>query len=124
MALIPPLARAVVAEACGIGIFLFITISSIVNYSIAEDGVPLLEPLGIAVVFGSTISTLAYAFGEISGAHLNPGVTIAFYVRRVIDLKKAALYISAQVFGAITGSAMARLVCNWDLYNASGKAVS
>jgi aquaporin Z len=124
MAFIPPLARAVAAEACGTGLFLFVTLSAVINYPIADDGVPLLEPLGIATVFGLTITVVCYALGEVSGAHLNPAVTIAFFVRRVIDLKKATLYIVAQIFGGISGAAMARLVCNWDLYNASGKAVN
>lgn len=71
-----------------------------------------------------SISALAYTFGSISGAHLNPSVTIAFVCQKMISVQRAALYIAAQILGAICGACYARLVSDWDLYDSGSKGVN
>jgi aquaporin Z len=56
---------------------------------------------GIALTFGLVVMSLIYAFGEISGAHFNPAVTIAFTYAKKFPLKEVPKYIIAQCLGAI-----------------------
>lgn len=61
--------------------------------------------LGIAITFGLIVMAMIYAFGEISGAHINPAVTIAFWFSGRFAGREVAPYIIAQLFGAILASA-------------------
>jgi aquaporin Z len=56
---------------------------------------------GVALAFGLTVLTMAYAIGHISGAHLNPAVTIGLFVGGRFDAKEIIPYIVAQLVGAI-----------------------
>lgn len=56
---------------------------------------------GIALTFGLVVMSLIYAFGETSGAHFNPAVTIAFAYAKRFPLKEVPKYILAQCIGAI-----------------------
>jgi aquaporin NIP len=57
--------------------------------------------IGIALVFGFVVSAMIYTFGHISGAHMNPAVTIAFTYMKEFDKKDLKGYILAQLSGAI-----------------------
>lgn len=57
-----------------------------------------------ALAFGLVLVALAYGIGPISGAHVNPAVTMGFLVARRISLREAVAYWSAQVVGAIIGA--------------------
>lgn len=61
---------------------------------------------GIALTFGLIVMGLIYAFGEISGAHFNPAVTIAFSYAKKFPLKEVPKYIIAQCIGAILAAIM------------------
>ena len=71
-------------------------------------GIGILGGLGdwiaIALVFGLTVMVCIYVFGKISGAHLNPAVTIGLLVTKNIALIDSIYYIVAQVIGACLGS--------------------
>ncbi|WP_254126800.1 aquaporin Z [Aquihabitans sp. G128] len=56
---------------------------------------------GVALAFGLTVLTMAYAVGGISGGHFNPAVTLGLVVAGRFDKKDAPLYVVAQVVGAI-----------------------
>jgi aquaporin Z len=62
--------------------------------------------LGVAVAFGLTVLTMAYAIGHISGCHLNPAVSIGLMVARRFPAAELGPYVVAQVGGAITGCAV------------------
>ncbi|MGH1366117.1 MAG: MIP/aquaporin family protein [Calditrichia bacterium] len=62
--------------------------------------------LGIATTFGLIVMTMVYATGHISGAHLNPAVTLAFSATRHFPTREIAPYIFAQLLGAAVGSAL------------------
>jgi aquaporin Z len=57
-----------------------------------------------ALAFGLVLLVLAYAFGPISGCHINPAVTLGFLVARRIDVREAVGYLIAQVLGGILGA--------------------
>ena len=64
--------------------------------------------IGIALVFGIIISAMIYVFGNSSGAHINPSVTIALVIGKLMTKKEASFYILAQIFGAILASRLLR----------------
>ena len=66
--------------------------------------------IAIALVFGLTVMVCIYVFGKISGAHLNPAVTIGLLVTKNIALIDSIYYIIAQVIGACLGS-LALFLC-------------
>jgi aquaporin Z len=66
--------------------------------------------VGIALTFGLIIVATIYTFGDISGAHLNPAVTMGFWAARRISTPDVLLYAAAQLAGAISASASLRLL--------------
>lgn len=60
--------------------------------------------LTIALAFGLIIMSMIYFFGHVSGAHINPAVTLAFLFRRQITVRDAVGYWVAQLVGAILGA--------------------
>jgi aquaporin NIP len=60
--------------------------------------------VGIAITFGLIVMAMIYALGEISGAHLNPAVTIAFAVNKNFLWKEVPAYIISQSAGAFAAS--------------------
>lgn len=56
--------------------------------------------VGVALAFGLTVLTMAYAIGHLSGCHLNPAVTVGLTVARRFPAKDALPYIAAQLIGA------------------------
>ncbi len=60
---------------------------------------------GVALAFGLTVLTMAYAVGPISGGHFNPAVTLGLWAGGRFPLKDAPGYIIAQVIGAVLASA-------------------
>jgi aquaporin NIP len=57
--------------------------------------------VGVALVFGLVIMVMVYATGHLSGAHINPAVTLAFTLTRHFSLRDAGAYITAQLIGAV-----------------------
>jgi aquaporin Z len=67
---------------------------------------------GVALAFGLTVLTGAYAFGHISGAHFNPAVTLGLAIARRFPLRDVLAYWIAQVAGAIAGAAILYAIAN------------
>jgi MIP family channel proteins len=63
-----------------------------------------LGTVGVALVFGLVIMVMVYATGHLSGAHVNPAVTIAFTLTRHFPGREAAAYVAAQCLGAIAAA--------------------
>ena len=59
---------------------------------------------GVAVTFGLIVMAMIYAFGDISGAHINPAVTIAFAYAKKFPWKKVPAYVISQLIGALIAS--------------------
>jgi aquaporin Z len=66
--------------------------------------------VGIALTFGLIILTMIYTFGDISGAHFNPAVTIGFWAARRLPGREVAPYIASQCVGALLASGFLRLL--------------
>ncbi|MEA1786490.1 aquaporin Z [Arenibacter sp. GZD96] len=62
--------------------------------------------VGVAIAFGLTVVTMAYAIGHISGCHLNPAVSIGLWMGGRFNQKELLPYIIAQVLGGIAGAAI------------------
>ena len=60
--------------------------------------------LGVALAFGLTVLTMAFAIGHISGCHLNPAVSVGLVVARRFPVKDLPAYVVAQVLGGIAGA--------------------
>src|SRR5512143_2979334 len=71
--------------------------------------------LGVALAFGLTVMTMAYAIGHISGCHLNPAVSVGLWTGKRFPASELLPYIVAQVVGGIVGAGVLYLI-------ASGKA--
>ena len=65
--------------------------------------------LAVAVAFGLTVMTMIYAIGDISGAHINPAVTIAFWLARRLPGKDVLPFVACQLLGALAASGALRL---------------
>src|SRR5947199_3822891 len=63
-----------------------------------------LGSVGVALVFGLVIMVMIYATGHLSGAHINPAVTLAFTLSRHFPPRDAVAYVGAQSAGAIAAA--------------------
>ncbi|XP_036377105.1 aquaporin FA-CHIP-like [Megalops cyprinoides] len=93
--------RAVLAELLGMTLFIFLSISAAIgnkNNSNPDQEVK------VALTFGLAIATLAQTLGHISGAHLNPAVTLGMLASCQISVLKAIMYIIVQMLGAAVAS--------------------
>lgn len=65
---------------------------------------------GVALAFGLTVVTMAYAIGHISGAHLNPAVSVGLWMGGRFETKELLPYIISQVLGGIAGAAIIYII--------------
>jgi aquaporin Z len=66
--------------------------------------------LGVALAFGLTIVAVAYGLGHVSGAHLNPAVSLGIFCAGRINSRELAFYVIAQVLGAILAATLMAFV--------------
>ncbi len=66
--------------------------------------------VGVSLAFGLTVLTIAYSFGYVSGAHLNPAVTIGFWASGRLDANKILPYVVSQVIGGIAGAGVLYII--------------
>jgi len=103
------LARAVSAEFTAMFLFVFIGVGCALTTTGTAPGAgsmgsSLTATLTISMCFGFTIFVLAHCFGHISGAHVNPAVTLALMIGRQIPPAKGCLYICAQFTASVISS--------------------
>src|SRR5437867_12788114 len=66
--------------------------------------------VGIALTFGLIILAMIYTFGDISGAHFNPAVTIGFWAARRFPGRDVGPYVASQTLGALLSSGLLRVL--------------
>jgi aquaporin Z len=68
--------------------------------------------LGVALAFGLTVLTMAYAIGHISGCHLNPAVSVGLVVGKRFPASDLAAYVAAQLVGAIAAAGVLYVIAS------------
>ncbi len=97
----PDLARRAAAEGLATFALVFAGCGAIVADSVYDAA---LGTVGIGLVFGLIIMVMVYATGHLSGAHINPAVTVAFTMTRHFPPREAIAYIAAQLAGAVVAA--------------------
>jgi len=92
-----------IAEVFGTFCLVLIGCSSILTGGFG--GILPIGAVGIGLSFGLTVTAMAYAIGAVSGAHLNPAVTVGAVMAGRMKAGEAVSYIIAQIIGAILGAA-------------------
>jgi aquaporin Z len=100
-------ARKLTAEFVGTFLLVFLAVGAAVFGIGATVGVDKAGPgngiVGVALAFGLVLLAIAYAFGPVSGAHVNPAVTLAMLIGRRMPTNEAVGYWIAQFLGGILG---------------------
>jgi glycerol uptake facilitator protein len=101
------LLRPLLAEAIGTGILVLFGAGSVVAALTVGDGELDYAGLGmVAITFALAIALAVYAFGNTSGAHLNPAVTVSLAAVRRFPWSDVPTYVGAQLVGALVGAAL------------------
>ncbi|HUG19681.1 MAG TPA: aquaporin [Planctomycetaceae bacterium] len=96
-----------VAEAIGTFALLFAGTGAIIVNDVSNQTI---SHVGIALTFGLVVMAMIYAIGDVSGAHINPAVTLGFWVARRLDGKEVLPYLIAQLVGAFAASGVLRVL--------------
>ncbi len=99
--------RKFAAECIGAFILVFAGTGAIV---INDTTGGVVSHVGIALTFGLVVLAMIYALGDVSGAHLNPAVTIGFFAARRFQGRWVVPYIASQCVGAVLASLVLRLL--------------
>ena len=73
--------------------------------AIFNDGIS--TPIGLALSIGVTVVVISAIMGPVSGAHINPAVTIGLAIMRKVDPDKVLTYLAAQFLGGLAGGLLA-----------------
>ncbi|XP_020667089.1 aquaporin-1 isoform X1 [Pogona vitticeps] len=102
--------RAVVAEFFAMSLFIFISIGCALGFqfpvSANKTTTPVQDNVKVSLAFGLSIATMAQSVGHISGAHLNPAVTLGLLLSCQISILRAVMYTIAQCLGAVVATAI------------------
>ncbi|MDB5357540.1 MAG: aqpZ2 2 [Phycisphaerales bacterium] len=93
------------AEAVGTFALVFAGTGAVIIDDVTHGSV---THVGVALTFGLIVMAMIYAVGDVSGAHLNPAVTIGFAVARRLPGRQVPLYIASQLTGALLASVLLR----------------
>lgn len=95
--------REALAEGIGTFALVFAGTGAVMANAMSEGS---LTHLGVSFVFGAVVAAMIYCLGHISGAHLNPAVTLAFWTSGFFPRRLVIPYILAQVLGAVSASVL------------------
>ena len=102
------LGQRALSEALGTGLLVLVGPGSVVaTLVLAGDSTPAItgsDLLGISFAFGFIIAVVVYAFGKVSGAHINPAVTFALAVTKRFPWREVPAYWGAQLVGGVLGA--------------------
>lgn len=101
------IAKKSVAEFFGTFSLVFAGTGAVIINDVSNGAV---SHVGIALTFGLVVLAMIYALGDVSGAHLNPAVTLAFAAAQRLEWRWVVPYITSQVLGAITASLLLRVM--------------
>ncbi|MGF6883347.1 glycerol uptake facilitator protein [Nocardia sp. GAS34] len=94
------------AEVLGTAFLVFIGVGAVPATLIVNGNAPFtMADLGmISLAFGTVVVATAYAFGHVSGNHINPAVTLALALTRQFPWREVPVYLAAQLTGSLLGS--------------------
>ena len=95
-------ARKLLAEAIGTFVLLFAGTGAVVSDAVYGGVV---GHVGVSITFGLAVMAMIYAVGDVSGAHLNPAVTLGFWLAKRFPGRAVLPYAVAQLVGALAASA-------------------
>ena len=107
--------RQIVAEAVGTALLLAVVVGSGIMGERLAGGNVALALLANALATGAGLVALIFAFGSISGCHLNPLVTVALAIRGAMPWRRVAGYVLAQIVGAVVGVLLAHAMFDLEL---------
>jgi len=113
------LPRRLAAEALGAAFLLAAVVGSGIMAQRLSGGNDALALLGNTLPTGAILVVLILVFGPISGAHLNPAVSIAFALRRNLPWRDTTFYIAAQIAGGMIGVCIAHLMFELPVWQVS-----
>lgn len=96
-----------IAEAIGAFSLVFTGTGAIIVNDLNQG---VITHVGIAITFGLIVMAMIYSIGDVSGAHINPAVSIAFWAAGRFEGKQAAPYIISQCLGALAASGLLRVL--------------
>ncbi len=111
--------RRITAEALATALLLAAVVGSGIMAERLAAGNIAIALLANTFATGAALVALILTFGPISGAHMNPAVTLAAAVQRELPWREAVAYISAQISGAFAGVATAHLMFGNPIFSAS-----
>lgn len=118
------MARQLFSEWLGTFFLVAVVIGSGIMAERLADGNMALALLGNTLATGAILVVIILIFGPISGAHFNPAVTLAFWIRRDIGRHKAIYYVVVQILGGLAGAFAAHIMFELPLIQASETARS
>merc|ERR1719220_2199018 len=119
------LVRSVVAEFAGTLALVLIGCGSCAGGDQGEAAIDdQANTVRISLCFGLILASLAQGLGHVSGAHLNPAVTLGLWLGRQVGLLRGLLYVGAQCGGAVAGSAVLRVLLPEDLRGSDGLGIT
>src|SRR5438034_4015737 len=101
------MAKKLAGECFGTFALVFAGTGAIVIDEVTSGGV---SHIGIALTFGLIVLAMIYTLGDISGAHINPAVTIGFWAARRLEWRKVLPYVVSQCAGALLASVVLRFL--------------
>ena len=113
-----------ISEFVGTAFLLAVIVGSGIMAVTHADGNVALALLANAIATGAGLYVLITIFGPISGAHFNPAVTLAFLIRKDIGIGLAALFVGAQILGAVSGVIIAHAMFDLELLQFATKVRS
>src|SRR3954447_11269982 len=114
-----PLARRLTAEALGTAFLLAAVIGSGIMAQRLAGGNLALALLCNTLPTGAMLTVLILIFGPLSGAHLNPAVSLVAALRRALSWREMALYVAAQICGGLLGAWAAHAMFELPLWQIS-----
>lgn len=97
--------RMALAEAFGTFGLVFAGAGAITINAVTDGAV---SHVGIGLTFGLIVMAMIYAIGHVSGAHINPAVTVAFWLTRHFPARRVPLYLAAQLVGGLVAALLLR----------------